>query len=401
MALSKPRFEPTLRDVFAVCVVGLAVHFTALGWILFSGVLSNMNLVRTTVLVIATVIVACIAIIGWLTLRVVNRELVFLVEDAARMRKFDFEPAPASEQFIIADFRTVRDSLEQGKMAIRAMRKYVPITLLRQLYHEHKEVSLGAEPIELSMLFSDIRDFTTLSENLSGTELSRALGLYLHAMAQGISSQQGTIDKYIGDSVMAFWNAPMPIENDARRACLAALHSARACDQLFDSPEWGTLPRWVTRYGIHRDRVMVGNFGAPDRLNYTAMGDGVNTASRLEGLNKAYGTLIMVSETVRDAVGDEFVFRKLDWVAVKGKTKPTAVFELLGEAATTKKPECAQVYERAFEAYCAREFSSAIELLRPQIDDDPPSKVMFQRCVGFQKLPPPSDWNGVFIAHTK
>lgn len=401
MARSKSRFEPTLHQVFIVCLVGLSVHFAGLGWILFSGVLGHLDSTHTRVLLIAAFIVAFVAIVAWLTLHTVHRELGRIVEDAERMRQFNFEAAPAGERFIIADFRDVRDSLEQGKMAIRAMRKYVPVTLMRQLYHEQKEVKLGAEPLEISMLFSDIRDFTTVSENLSGSELARALGLYLDAMARSIDAHQGTIDKYIGDSVMAFWNAPLPIENDARRACLAALHSVRACDQLFSSPEWGGLPRWATRYGIHRDRVMVGNFGAPDRLNYTAMGDGVNTASRLEGLNKAYGTWIMVSETIRDAVADEFVFRKLDVVAVKGKTKPTAVFELLGETATTTKPEHAHVYEKAFDSYLAGDFTKAVDLLRPQRDHDAPSSTLFQRCIDFQKVPPPANWNGVFVSHTK
>jgi adenylate cyclase len=354
-----------------------------------------------TVFLVAMVISTCIVIIAWLTLRVVHRELGFVVEDVTRMRHFDFEPAPASERFIIADFKAVRDSLEQGKMAIRAMRKYVPITLLRQLYKERKEVFLWAEPVEISMLFSDIRDFTTLSENLSGDDLARALGLYLGAMARGINEHQGTIDKYIGDSVMAFWNAPLPIENDARRACRAALQCVRECDQLFASSEWGTLPRWVTRYGIHRDRVMVGNFGSPDRMNYTAMGDGVNTASRLEGLNKTYGTLIMVSEVTRDAAADEFVFRKLDLVAVKGKSKHIAIFELLGAKSDYQKPEFVNVYESALESYLAREFSKASALLRNQIEIDAPSNVLYQRCLAFEKQQPPLDWNGVFIAHTK
>jgi len=220
-------------------------------------------------------------------------------------------------------------------------------------------------------------------------------------MARSINAHQGTIDKYIGDSVMAFWNAPLPIERDARRACLAALHAVRACEALFASPAWNGLPRWVTRYGIHRDRVMVGNFGAPDRMNYTAMGDGVNTASRLEGLNKAYGTTIMVSETIRDAVASEFVFRKLDIVAVKGKAKPTEVFELIGAAEDTQKPASARIYENAFEAYLAREFAKGAELLRSQIACDAPSNTLFHRCVEFQHQPPPRDWNGVFVAHTK
>ncbi len=369
--------------------------------------LSDLDSLHLRVLATAALIMACIAGGGWFTLRTIRHGLHHVIDNAKRMQLFEFAPAPAGESIVIADVRAVWDSLEAGKMAIRAMQKYVPVTLLRQLYAEQKEAMLGAVPMDLSILFSDIRDFTAVSEKLSGPELARALGLYFEAVTGSINQHQGTIDKFIGDSVMAFWNAPFPIESDARLACLTALHSVRACEQLFNSPSWGDMPRWVTRYGIHRDRVMVGNFGAPYRMNYTAMGDGVNTASRLEGLNKVYGTSILVSEAIRDAVRGapgaraEFVFRKLDVVAVKGKTKPTAVFELIGAASNMAMPECVQVYERAFDMYLSRDFPRVMDLLRPQIDSDPPSRVLFHRCAAFQEQPPPAGWNGVFIATTK
>ena len=392
--------EPTLWQVFIVCLIGLAIHFAAVGWILFSGLLGRIDSTHAVALLLATIVVAGIAIVGWAMLHVVRRELGQIVEDAARMRHFDFEPSPA-HRFIISDLRKVRDSLEDGKHAIRAIGKYVPIPLLLQLHAEHKEAEIGAEPKAITLFFSDIRDFTTMSENLSGVELARALGLYLEVMARSVATHQGTIDKFIGDSVMAFWGAPQPIESDAHWACRTALHSIQMCNQLFASPTWGALPRWNTCYGIHRDRVMVGNFGAPDRLNYTAIGDGVNTASRLEGLNKNYGTAIIVSEVIRDAVADEFVFRRLDLVAVKGKSKPIAIFELLGAKAHFKKPEFVDVYESAFESYLARDFSRASSLLRTQTKHDAPSNVLYQRCLAFEENQPAADWNGVFIAHTK
>jgi len=400
-AAPKFKFEPTLWQVFVVCLIGLAIHFAAVVWILFSGLVGRIDSPHAAALLLGAIIVAGIAAVGWVMLHVVHRELGRIVEDATQMRQFNFEPSPAAERFIIADLRKVRDSLEDGKHAIRAIRKYVPMPLLLQLHAEHKEAEIGAEPKAITLFFSDIRDFTTMSENLSGTDLARALGLYLEVMAHSISVHQGTIDKFIGDSVMAFWNAPQPVESDAHWACRAALHSIQACNQLFASKAWGALPRWTTCYGIHRDRVMVGNFGAQDRLNYTAVGDGVNAASRLEGLNKTYGTSVIVSEVVRNAVADEFIFRRLDVVAVKGKSKPIAIFELLGTKAHSKKPEYADVYESAFESFLAREFSKASSLLRAQIERDAPSKVLYQRCLAFENQQPSADWNGVFVAHTK
>jgi adenylate cyclase len=405
----KSKFAPTLHQVFMASMVALAALLVVQVWLLYSsGVLEPQHLdfkdldsLHARLLLLAALIAACIVVGGWMSVRRIRHDLRCVIADAKRMQQFDFDPAPVTETIFIADVRAVRDSLEGGKLAIRAMRKYVPVALLRQLYAERKEAALGAVPMELSILFSDIRNFTSVSEKLTGAELARALGLYFDAMTDSIDRHQGTIDKFIGDSVMAFWNAPLPIEGDARLACLTALHSVRACKQLFASPSWGDLPRWETRYGIHRDKVMVGNFGAPARLNYTAMGDGVNTASRLEGLNKVYGTWIFVSEEVREAVGNvgaEFVFRKLDVVTVKGKTIPTAVFELIG---VFPSPEYAIVYERAFELYLTFDFSGAMELLRPQLASDPPSNVLFNRCVAFQKQPPPADWDGVFTATIK
>lgn len=214
-----------------------------------------------------------------------------------------------------------------------------------------------------------------MSESLSGDTLAHAMGMYLEVMARSVTAHEGTIDKFIGDSVMAFWNAPQPIKDDAHKACRAALGSIGACEQLFASPAWRGLPPWTTRYGIHRDRVMVGNFGAPDRLNYTAVGDGVNTASRLEGMNKTYGTSIIVSDVIRNAVADEFIFRRLDVVTARGKSKPMTIFELLGTRESFKMPEFINIYESALEAYLARNFAKAVSLLRAQINFDRQAKI--------------------------
>jgi adenylate cyclase len=143
---------------------------------------------------------------------------------------------------------------------------------------------------------------------------------------------------------------------------------------------------------------MVGHFGAPDRLSYTALGDGVNLASRLEGLNKSYGTQILVSEAVRQAAGDAFAFRLVDIVAVKGRSQGVSVYELLG-AAGPQQPSIA-TYERAFEAYRQRRFAEALGLLEA-LSHDPPSQVMASRCRQFLAAPPPPDWDGTFIAHEK
>src|SRR5262249_55015445 len=158
---------------------------------------------------------------------------------------------------------------------------------------------------------------TGIAEQLSPGELARLLGDYLHVMTEAVHSTQGIIDKYIGDAVMAVWNTPTPCPDHARRACEAALAGLEAEERLFQSPQGQGRPALRTRFGIHRDRVMVGHFGAPDRMSFTVLGDGVNLASRLESLNKQYGTTVLVSDAVRGEAGDAFDFRLVDVVAVK------------------------------------------------------------------------------------
>ena len=158
----------------------------------------------------------------------------------------------------------------------------------------------------------------------------------------------------------------------------------------------------VTRFGLHTARVLVGHFGAPMRLSYTALGDGVNLAARLEPLCKQYGVVCLVSESTVAASGGEFVFRRIDRVAVKGKTRGVDVFELLGAAGDDlPKLATARRYEVAFEAYLARGFMRAAQLLRLQVDCDPPSAVLAARCRDFEIRPPPDDWDGVYVAHSK
>src|SRR6185436_16507256 len=215
-----------------------------------------------------------------------------------------------------------------------------------------------------------------------------------------IHSTQGTIDKYIGDAIMAVWNTPTPCSDHPRRACEAALACREAEARLFGSPEWnGRLPLH-TRFGIHRDRVMVGHFGAPDRMSFTALGDGVNLAARLEGLNKHYGTTILVSEAVREETKDEFAFRLVDVVAVKGRSRGVRVYELLGRADARAERASERAYERALERYWARDFAGALTILEAQLAD-PPSGVLAERARILAANPPPAEWDGVYVARVK
>jgi adenylate cyclase len=209
------------------------------------------------------------------------------------------------------------------------------------------------------------------------------------------------IDKYVGDAVMAVWNAVRPCRDHAAKACRAALASRDALARLYASSKWGGRPALLTRFGLNVGQVMVGHFGAPERMSFTVLGDGVNLASRLEGLNKQYGTTIMTSEAVRVATGDAFAFRLLDKVAVKGRREGIRVYELLGDsAAAAASAGVVAAYEQALEACWRRDFEAALALLESQ-SDDPPSRVLAERCRAFRTAPPPANWDGVYVATEK
>jgi adenylate cyclase len=277
----------------------------------------------------------------------------------------------------------------------------VPVDLVRELYRTGREPMLGGATAEVTMMFTDVKDFTTLSEGLTPDELARLLGLYLQAMTEAVHESEGVVDKYVGDAVMAVWNAIRPCANHAEKACRAALACREATRRLYESPEWGGRPALVTRFGLHIGSVMVGHFGAPDRMSFTVLGDGVNLASRLEGLNKQYGTTILVSQAVRLAAGAGFAFRLLDKVAVKGRREGVLVYELLGESASlVASAGVVAAYEQALTACWRRDFDAALALLESQ-SDDPPSRVLAERCRMFRAAPPPRDWNGIHVATDK
>jgi adenylate cyclase len=366
---------------------------------------------RDRLLALLVLVVAVIGAAGTIGARTVGRGMVSLLASTEAMRRFHFAPLPVSRAR--SPFREIRgalESVERAKTALRAMVKYVPVGLVRRLYDSDHEPVLGAEPCDVSILFTDIADFTTHAETLAPAVLAAALGRYLEAATLAVEATGGIVDKYIGDALMVLWNVPDPVPAHPAAACRAALECARATRTLGGSDWWRAagLPPWRTRFGLHADRVLVGNFGAPERLSYTAMGDGVNLAARLEGLNKLYGTTILVSESIRAAVVDQgFVFREVDRVAVKGKSRAITIHELRSErppggASEEEIDDVVHTYEAALHAAQARSFEQALELLaRPECQADGPSAVLAARCRSWAGTPPPADWDGTWVASSK
>lgn len=266
-------------------------------------------------------------------------------------------------------------------------------------------LEVGGQRREMTVMFTDIAGFTDTSEAMTAEKLAAMLNFYLEEMSGIVLGQDGTIDKYIGDAVMSFWNAPLEQPDHAARACRAALAMVKREAEIQPQLRGYGAKQVMTRLGINTGPMAVGFMGSSKRSSYTVLGDAVNLGSRLEGTNKFYHTRICVAEPTVLLVKDQFLFRQLDVIRVKGKLKPMAIYELLGPAnGDGRLVSLAQRYERALELYRAQQWDAASrELLELAGDfaDDGPTQVLLGRIEKFRHSPPPADWDGVHVQTEK
>lgn len=285
--------------------------------------------------------------------------------------------------------------------------QYVNATIVDDLISDPTKMQLGGERRELTVFFSDIAGFSTFSETKEPEDLVSFLNEYLSEMTRLVFENKGTLDKYIGDAVMAFWGAPIPIQNHAYQGCYTAIQMQKRLDELDAKWKAEGQPDILVRMGINTGDMVVGNMGGKERFDYTVMGDNVNLGSRLEGANKEYGSKIMIADTTYDAVKDFFYTRELDFLVVKGKTKPIKVYELIGlktDNISQIKLDCVGEYHKALEMFRQQNFKEAIEQFQKSINIDPneyTSKVYIKRCHHYIEDPPAKDWDGVFLMKTK
>ena len=288
------------------------------------------------------------------------------------------------------------------KLYIRHMfGQYMSGTVINHLLEHPEKLQLGGERRRVTLFFSDLAGFTTISERLSAETVVGLLNDYLSAMTEIILDEEGTVDKFEGDAIMAFWGAPLDQADQAARACRAALRQQAALKDLNQGFAGLDLPPLSMRIGLHTGDAIVGNLGSAKRFDYTVIGDTVNLASRLEGVNKFYGSYIMASETTVAECAGVVEFRELDLVAVKGKEQAVRVFEVLGLTGDLE-PELIkrrQDFAQALELYRQRRFPEAragFEAILTENPADGPTRVYRDRCRKFMEAPPPADWDTVF-----
>jgi adenylate cyclase len=294
----------------------------------------------------------------------------------------------------------------RGKRQITGLfGQYIPPELVDEMSDHPMDYSLDAESRELTVMFSDVRGFTTLSEGLSPKELSELMNLFLTPMTRIIHEQRGTIDKYMGDAIMAFWGAPIEDHNHARHALDAGMQMLEKLDEVntrFVARGWPEIQIGV---GINTGMMSVGNMGSEFRMAYTVLGDAVNLGSRLEGLTKYYGVDLIVSDVTKQAA-DQYLYREIDLVRVKGKLKPVTIFDTRGLKGEVEDGwvERANRFQSALDCYRSRDWNGAENILKGLQIEEPGSglyKLYLGRIDYFRSTPPAPDWDGVFTHESK
>ena len=298
---------------------------------------------------------------------------------------------------------------QQKAMIKGVFSHYISAAVVNELVANPEKAKLGGDRRELTVFFSDIAGFTSISEIFHNRPegLVELLNEYLDEMTSIVLKHQGTLDKYLGDAIMAFWGAPIAQKDHAMRACLAGLEMRKRLTALGQKWKKEGKPELDARFGLNTGIMIVGNMGGKDRFDYTVIGDSVNLASRLEGANKQYGSNIMISEFTYNHVKSKMMVRELDLLQVKGKVEPVKVFELLGPLdmeMTEYQRTANELYHEGLKLYRERKWEEGIAYFNQAIKLNPQCQVAgiyAERAQLYQLNPPPDEWNGVFVMTSK
>lgn len=352
-----------------------------------------------------TLIISCFILLiaigfGLLFARNLSKPIEKLTAEVRKIKGFELS-GKVDVHTYINEIQTMSNAIQSMKTGLQAFSRYVPSELVRQLIESGEEAKPGGRGRELTLFFSDITNFTGISEQIPARELLINLSEYLDVMSRVITDEKGTVDKYIGDGVMAFWGAPISNDEHAACACRAALRCQRVVDEL--NKRWETenkLP-FRTRMGLHTGFTIVGNMGSNERLNYTVLGNNVNLASRLEGINKLYGTNIIISQATHRYVRNDFILRPLDIISVMGRTGGVKIYELMGDEGSENMDQLkalAGQFESAFEFYLNRQWHEALDILESIKENNPndkPISILQERCKSYLDEDPEPSWSGI------
>jgi adenylate cyclase len=342
---------------------------------------------------------------AWISMRI-SKPLGEIARETEAIGQFELEAQPPGHS-MFKEVDQLMVATQNMKTGLRSFQKYVPADIVRELLASGQETELGGRKETLTIFFSDIKGFTSISEILSPESLVEQMAEYLEAMSNEIRQKPpGTVDKFIGDSIMAFWGAPTPNPDHAPSACRAALLCQERLGHLREKWTQEGKPLFFQRIGIYTGEVIVGNIGSETRMNYTVIGDAANIASRLEGLNKYYDTQIIIGDSTCELVKEEFIVRPLDLVSVVGSTKGIKIYELVGEKKIPdeQKVQVAELCATGLELYLNRRWNEAMahyKKVRELSPGDQPAIIMLERCRLYLENPPPDDWTGIHRIESK
>ena len=367
--------------------------------------LEGVTTLRLHILVATLVTLLAALAYSFLLARSYSRPLEALAAQSRRIRDLDFQ-ADAKIEANLREFKQLEEAQAQSLAALQSFSRYVPLEIVKELMAKGEVARIGGHTETLTVLFTDIAGFTNIAEGMSPEALTNHLAVYFQAMIDALHHHGATVDKIVGDAIVAFWGAPTPMPDQADRALKAVLECLDTLEGLNQTWRTRGMPELPTRFGLATGPVVVGNMGAPTRLAYTVLGDTVNLASRLEGLNKVYGTNVLVDFATQQACQDGYVWRHLDRIIVAGKTQATDIFEVLGKTGEVPpvKQATARRYETAWDRYRSGDFPQALEALagfEAEFGPDAAVARLRQTCEAFLKDPPDPDWNGISKMTTK
>ncbi|NIZ62450.1 hypothetical protein DL239_15875 [Sedimentitalea sp. CY04] len=364
----------------------------------------------TQVLKISAGALALAILITVLVARMLSQKLRLVADEARRIREFDLTDDLDLRSSIreVSDLNQAMSSMKAGLGSFGA---YVPKELVRSIISKGEKVAVGGQSREVTIMFSDLQGFTTRTENLEPEALMPALSEYFETMEKQVTAHSGIVDKYIGDAVMALWNAQKADDKHCENACQAVLACQRAEAEINASNLSSPLVPLHTRFGLHCGTVIVGNVGSLSRMQYTALGSSVNLASRVEGLGKVYGTRALVTEPVVLHTEGLFCVREVDIVSPAGTTKPIRIYELLGEEddrgtypASPEMKREVEDWNTCYALYRLESWTEALAAFEDHLGSSSSPMLVdtyIQRCRNFIAHPPDEEWDGVYCFKTK